>query len=98
MLSDRTKALEHIRAHRSAQENVKQVLSEYYFQKIAKLASEIVAKCKTCAQAKYDRHPISPISGRRNATYRHFLHRQTIFPYVPIFFRTIEDLKPALLH
>jgi len=48
---------EHNRAHRLAQENVKQVLSEYYFPKMAKLASEIVANCETCAKAKYDRHP-----------------------------------------
>jgi len=48
---------EHNRAHRSAQENVKQVLSEYYFPKMTKLASEIAANCKTCAKAKYDRHP-----------------------------------------
>lgn len=49
--------VEHNRAHRSAQENVKQVLSEYYFPKMTKLASEIAANCKTCAKAKYDRHP-----------------------------------------
>jgi len=49
--------VEHNRAHRSAQENVKQILSEYYFPKMAKLATEIVANCKTCAKAKYDRHP-----------------------------------------
>jgi len=49
--------VEHNRAHRSLQENVKQVLSEYYFPKMARLASEIVANCKTCARAKYDRHP-----------------------------------------
>jgi len=48
---------EHNRTHRSAQENVKQVLSEYYFPKMAKLANEIVQNCKTCARAKYDRHP-----------------------------------------
>jgi len=48
---------EHNRAHRSAQENVKQVLSEYYFPKMAKLANEIVTNCRTCARAKYDRHP-----------------------------------------
>jgi len=48
---------EHNRAHRAAQENVKQVLSEYYFPKMAKLANEIVQNCRTCARAKYDRHP-----------------------------------------
>jgi serine/threonine-protein phosphatase PP1 catalytic subunit len=50
-------AVEHNRAHRAAQENVKQVLSENYFPKMAKLAGEIVQNCKTCARAKYDRHP-----------------------------------------
>jgi len=48
---------EHNRAHRSAQESVKQVLSGYYFPKMAKLANEIVTNCRTCARAKYDRHP-----------------------------------------
>ncbi|KAH8323092.1 hypothetical protein KR074_003218 [Drosophila pseudoananassae] len=44
--------VEHNRAHRSAQENVKQVFSEYYFPKMAQLANEVVANCKTCAKAK----------------------------------------------
>jgi len=48
---------EHNRAHRSAQENVKQVLSEYYFPKMANLAKKIVTNCRTCEKAKYDRHP-----------------------------------------
>jgi len=48
---------EHNRAHRAAQENVKQVLSEYYFPKMAKVANEIVQNCRTFARAKYDRHP-----------------------------------------
>lgn len=49
---------EHNRAHRAAQENVKQILSEYYFPKMARLANEIVAYCKICTRAKYDRHPM----------------------------------------
>jgi len=48
---------EHNRAHRAAQENVKQVLSEYYFPKMAKLAKEIAESCRICSAAKYDRHP-----------------------------------------
>jgi len=48
---------EHNRAHRAAQENVKQVLQDYYFPKMNKLANEVVIKCKTCTRAKYDRHP-----------------------------------------
>lgn len=34
--------VEHNRDHRSAQESVKQVLTEYYLPKMAKLANEIV--------------------------------------------------------
>lgn len=48
---------EHNRAHRVAQENVKQVLFEYYFPKMATLANEIVQNCKTCVRAMYDIHP-----------------------------------------
>lgn len=51
-------AIEHNRAHRAAQENVKQILSDYYFPKMAKLANEIAANCKICSRAKYDRHPM----------------------------------------
>jgi len=42
----------HKSAYRAAQEKVKQVLSEYYFPKISKLANEIVQNCRTCARAK----------------------------------------------
>jgi len=48
---------EHNRAHRAAQENVKQVPQEYYFLKMTRIANEIVLSCKVCARAKYDRHP-----------------------------------------
>ncbi|GBP98456.1 Retrovirus-related Pol polyprotein from transposon gypsy [Eumeta japonica] len=48
---------EHNRAHRAAQENVKQILEDYYFPKMTKLANEIVANCRICTRAKYDRHP-----------------------------------------
>ena len=50
-------ATEHNRAHRAAQENTKQVLKDYYFPKMQKMATEIVSTCKICARAKYDRHP-----------------------------------------
>lgn len=59
---------EHNRAHRAAQENVKQVLRDYYFPKMNNLASEVVTNCKVCTKSKYDRHPqkqklgVSPIS------------------------------------
>lgn len=48
---------EHNRAHRAAQENVKQILADYYFPKMVKLTNEIVANCRICTRAKYDRHP-----------------------------------------
>lgn len=39
------------RAHRAAQENVKQVLQDYYFPNMSKLANEDVINCKTCTKA-----------------------------------------------
>lgn len=48
---------EHNRAHRAAQENVKQILEDYYFPKMTKIANEVVSNCKTCSRAKYQRHP-----------------------------------------
>jgi len=48
---------EHNRAHRAAQKNAKQILRDYYFQNMSKLASEVVANCKVCNKTKYDRHP-----------------------------------------
>ena len=48
---------EHNRAHRAAQENIKQILSDYYFPKMTKLVNEIVKNCKICSKSKYDRHP-----------------------------------------
>lgn len=54
---------EHNRAHRAAQENVKQILSEYYFPKMVKIANEVVANCKTCSKAKYNRHPEKHVIG-----------------------------------
>lgn len=38
------------------QENVKQVLEDYYFPNISKLGNEVI-NCKTCTKAKYNRHP-----------------------------------------
>lgn len=55
--------LEHNRAHRAAQENTKQILSDYFFPKMTKIANEIVANCKICSKAKYDRHPVKQIMG-----------------------------------
>jgi len=48
---------EHNRAHRAAQENVKQVLQDYYFPNMSKIANEVVVNCKTCTKGKYNRHP-----------------------------------------
>ena len=48
---------EHNRAHRAAQENVKQIMQDYYFPKLLKLAKEIAANCKICSKGKYQRHP-----------------------------------------
>nr|AAA28600.1 reverse transcriptase endonuclease [Drosophila virilis] len=48
---------EHNRAHRAAQENIKQVLRDYYFPNMASLAKEVVANSRVCTKAKYDRHP-----------------------------------------
>lgn len=49
--------IEHNRAHRASQENVKQILHDYYFPKMTKLAIEAVTNCRICSKAKYDRHP-----------------------------------------
>lgn len=54
---------EHNRAHRAAQENVRQILSDYYFPKMVKMANEVVVNCKTCSKAKYNRHPGKHIIG-----------------------------------
>jgi len=48
---------EHNRAHRAAQENIKQVLRDYYFPKMGSMTKEVIANCRVCTQAKYDRHP-----------------------------------------
>ena len=58
--------IEHNRAHRAAQENLKQILLDYYFPKIGKIAAEVVVNCKVCGKAKYDRH---------------FFNCRKIFPY-----------------
>jgi len=48
---------EHNRAHRAAQENVKQILRDYFFPKMLRLASKDTLNCKICSMAKYSRHP-----------------------------------------
>jgi len=48
---------EHNCAHKAAQENAKQILRDYYFPNMSKLASEVVANCKVCNKAKHVRHP-----------------------------------------
>lgn len=47
---------EHNRAHRAAQENVKQILNDYFFPKLEKKAKEAVGNCKICSKSKYNRH------------------------------------------
>ena len=49
--------MEHNRGHRAAQENSKQIIKEYYFPRMDRIAKEIVSNCKTCSRAKYQRHP-----------------------------------------
>lgn len=48
---------EHNRVHKAARKNIKQIIGEYYFPKITILAQEIVANCKICTNAMYDRYP-----------------------------------------
>jgi len=55
---------EHNRAHRAAQENVKQILRDYFFPKMLRLASEVTLNCKTCSMAKYSRHPTKQTVGQ----------------------------------
>jgi len=54
---------EHNRAHRAAQENVKQIMQDYFFPKMTHMANEVVANCNTCQKEKYDRHPQKQILG-----------------------------------
>jgi len=54
---------EHNRAHRAAQENVKQILRDYFFPKMNSLATEIVVNYKVCSMGKYNRHPVKQAMG-----------------------------------
>lgn len=47
---------EYNRAHRDAKENVKQLMSDYYFPKMTESASEIVLRCRVSSKANYNRH------------------------------------------
>jgi len=47
---------DHSRAQRVAKENAKQILQEYYFPKMSKVASEVVANGEVCNKAENDRH------------------------------------------
>jgi ribonuclease HI len=49
--------VEHLRAHRGAQNIAETVLRDYYFPKMVRRATEIVSNCKICREAKYVRHP-----------------------------------------
>lgn len=59
-----TIATEHNRAHRSLQENFKQIISEYYFPNIRKALKTIIANCKICLENKYQRKPPNPEIGK----------------------------------
>jgi len=48
---------EHSRAHRSIKENLTQILQDYYFPNMRNQLKQIIANCKTCREAKYERHP-----------------------------------------
>lgn len=48
---------EHNRAHRSALENLNQILEDYYFPNIKKNLIDIIKNCKVCHEAKYERRP-----------------------------------------
>jgi len=79
--------IEHNRAHRADQENVKQVLLDYYFPKMGKIATEVVVNCRVCEKAKYDRHPkkigtwsdSNPFARRCDVTYRYIFNSRKIF-------------------
>jgi hypothetical protein len=43
---------EHVRAHRGIDNLIESILRDYYFPKMRRLATEIVANCKTCQEAK----------------------------------------------
>lgn len=49
---------EHRRAHRSTQNVIESILHDYYFPKMAKLATEIINNCRICQESKYVRHPV----------------------------------------
>lgn len=48
---------EHNRAHRSLQENFRQIISEYYFPGIKEKLRNIIANCRICKENKYQRKP-----------------------------------------
>ena len=51
---------EHQRAHRSYDENKKQILEKYYWPKMEAFIKQKVLKCKTCQISKYTRKPDKP--------------------------------------
>lgn len=59
-----TATMEHNRAHRSIQENYKQLISEYFFPDIKKTLLTIAKNCKTCLENEYNRHPIKTDIGQ----------------------------------
>lgn len=55
---------EHNRAHRAAQKNAQQILQDYFFTKIGRLTTEIVANSRVCTMNKHNRHPIKQEIGK----------------------------------
>lgn len=54
---------EHNRAHRNLKENVKQIISQYFFPKMTEILKPIVSNCKICLENKYQRKPPKPEIG-----------------------------------
>jgi len=50
-------AAEHSRAHRAAQENVKQIMLDYFFPKRTRIVTEVVTSGGVCIKEKCNRHP-----------------------------------------
>lgn len=48
---------EHNRAHRSLQENFRQIINEYYFPGVKKMLKYVITNCKICKENKYQRKP-----------------------------------------
>ena len=70
----------HNRAHRCVEENKLQILSKFYFPKLAQKLRDFVVNCTTCNECKYDRRPIK------------FPHQATPIPDAPFKIAHIDIL------